>query len=266
MTGNWWCVRVYKSEKMEDQQKVPQREISHKQKRSANYKKLALILLVVILLLGGGAWYFISNNMNSTSNTAQALNNLSPSDPIARVNGEEITRSDLDTIQAQILSQQGIDPATLDAAMQQELLTQALNAVVAQTLLRQEVENAKINVGEDEVSTQLEEIKAQYENDSEYAQVLKSQNMTEDDLKTQIGENLRTQKYLDGVIDTNSLSVSGEEVDAAYKQVATNTEDVPPLEDMREQIEDSIIQQKQQQLVAQHIQQLQQKADIELLI
>jgi len=224
-------------------------------------QKTVLISIVGVLVIAAGAWFLFSNGGISPQNGTQEI-----SDTVARVNGEEITRTELENSEAQIAAQQGVDVTSLNAANREQLRVQALDTLIANTLIQQAVANSGLTATEADIDAQIETIKGQFQDDAQFQEALLGQGLSEADLREQVRREVVTQAYLAQTLDFTSITVSDEEVNALYEQEAAAVEDVPPLEDVRDQIESFVIQQKQQELLAAHIQELRLAADIEILI
>jgi len=224
-------------------------------------QKTVLITIAGLLVIAIGAWFFISNGETPSQNDTSEL-----SDTVARVNGEEITRTELENSETQLATQQGIDIGSLDTATREQLQAQALDALIANALIQQVVASSGIVATEADVDAQINTIRGQFQDDAEFQEALSGQGLSEAGLREQVRGEMVTQTYLDQTLDLASVTVTDEEVNALYEQEAVVTEDVPPLEDVRGQIESFVIQQKQQELLAAHIQQLRSAADIEILI
>jgi parvulin-like peptidyl-prolyl isomerase len=224
-------------------------------------QKTVLITIAGLLVIAIGAWFFISNGETPSQNDTSEL-----SDTVARVNGEEITRTELENSETQLATQQGIDIGSLDTATREQLQAQALDALIANALIQQVVASSGIVATEADVDAQINTIRGQFQDDAEFQEALSGQGPSEAGLREQVRGEMVTQTYLDQTLDLASVTVTDEEVNALYEQEAVVTEDVPPLEDVRGQIESFVIQQKQQELLAAHIQQLRSAADIEILI
>ena len=223
--------------------------------------KTLLIVIIGLLVVAVGAWFFISNGGTSSQNGTPEL-----SDTVARVNGEEITRTELENSEAQIAAQQGVDIASLDAANREQLQVQALDVLISNTLIQHAVASSGLTTSEADIDTQIETFKSQFPDDAQFQEALAGQGLSEADLREQVRGEMTTQAYLEQTLDLASVTVTEEEINALYEQEATITEDVPPLEDVRGQIEAFVIQQKQQELLAAHVQELRSAADIEILI
>jgi parvulin-like peptidyl-prolyl isomerase len=224
-------------------------------------QKTVLIAIVVLLVVAVGAWFFISKGESSPQNDTSEL-----SDAVALVNGEEITRTELENSEAQLATQQEIDVASLDATGREQLQTQALDALIANTLIQQAVARSGLTATEEDINAQIETVKSQFPDEAQFQEALLGQGLSEADLREQVRGEVVTQRYLNQTLDLASVTVTDEEVSALYEQEAAVTEDVPPLPDVRGQIESFVIQQKQQELLVVHIQELRSVADIEILI
>jgi FKBP-type peptidyl-prolyl cis-trans isomerase (trigger factor) len=224
-------------------------------------QKTLLIAIVGVLAVAGGAWFFFSDGESPSQDGTPNL-----SDTVARVNGESITRTELENSEAQIAAQQGIDIASLDAVSREQLQTQALDGLIANTLIQQAVTSSGLTTTEADIDAQIETIKSQFPDDAQFQEALSGQGLSEAELREQVRGEITTQAYFEQTLDIASITVTEEEVQALYEQEAATTEDIPPLEDVRGQIESFVIQQKQQELLAAHIQELSSNADIEILI
>jgi FKBP-type peptidyl-prolyl cis-trans isomerase (trigger factor) len=224
-------------------------------------QKTLLMAIVGILVVAAGAWFLFSNGGALSENGTPEL-----SDTVARINGEDITRTELENSEAQIAIQQGIDTASLDAAGREELQSQALDALIANALIQQAVVNAGITATEADVDAQVALIKGQFPDDAQFQEALSGQGLSESDFREQVRGDVAAQAYLEQTLDLASITVADEEINAFYEQESAVTENIPPLEDVRGQIESLVIQQKQQELLAAHVQELRLNADIEILI
>ena len=224
-------------------------------------QKTLLIAIIGIVIVAVGAWFLFSNGGAPSQNGTPEL-----SDTVARVNGEDITRTELENSEAQIAAQQGIDAASLDAAGREQLQAQALDGLIANTLIQQAAANSGITATEADVSAQIETIESQFPDEAQFQEALAGQGLSESDFREQVRGEVAMQAYFEQTLDIASITVTEEEVRALYEQEAMTTEDIPPLEDVRGQIESFVIQQKQQELLVAHVQELRSNADIEILI
>ncbi len=91
--------------------------------------------------------------------------------------------------------------------------------------------------------------------------------ITKEGLMSDIEDEILIQTHLDTAVDLKSIDVTKEEVDAFYKSVTSNPEvTVPPLEEVRDQVEQEIRYGKQQELIGAYIETLKKDAEVEVLI
>jgi hypothetical protein len=215
---------------------------------------VVVLLLLAALAFGGLYWYTNGDVASILDKIGSARTN---GEPVARVNGTEITRDKLDAAKAQQTAV-GLDEATANQ--------QALDALIARELLLQQARADGVVATEQEVEQQLAQIKTQLGGEEQYQATLEQQVLTDQEVRVDLSEQIIIQKYLDSFIEANAVSATDEEIQSVYDQLAAAQEDAPSLEEARAQVEAFVIQQKQQQLVDQLIQQLRASANIEVLI
>jgi hypothetical protein len=186
--------------------------------------------------------------------------------PVAVVNGEEVTRDQYKVLEDQVKAEQGTKFALLSVEDKAKLQTQIIDTLVSQALLRQAIAKANITVTDEQVAQQMTAIRGQFADETAYTQALTAQNLTEDGLRDQVRTELTTQAYFEQTLKFSTITVTDEEIVTAYEQVAASQENVPALEEAREQVRGLLVQQKQQELVNAHIEQLRGQADVEVLI
>lgn len=221
----------------------------------SNNKKSILSAIAVILLVLGG-WYLLSQRAVSK--------NPGSGEVVAKVNGEDIYRNDLETAKTQIEADQGVTATSTEAESQVEQL--AMDSLIARVLLVQATQSAGITASSTAVDAQIETTKGQFESPEAYAQALSKEGITEDDLRQEVGENMAIQTYLDQELNLGSIGVTDEEIQTAYDQVAASQTDVPALTEVQDQVKKLILQEKQQKLVDDLIKKLRSEAQVEILI
>lgn len=241
-----------------------------------------IIILAAIAIVGaaaGGIFYFTrgsSSQANSLPDLVNvAGNNNAPAanapaaelpDVVARVNGEEIKKTDLQSSEAQILAGQQVDPATLTDENRKQLRLQALDALVSNALIRQAAAASGATATEEEIKAQLETVKGQFEDADKYQAALTAQGMSEQNLLAMITIDLGIQKYLQQTLNLEAITVTEEELKELYDKEAAVVESMPPLEEIHDQYKAFIVQQKQQQKIGEHVKDLAGKGQIEVLI
>jgi len=218
--------------------------------------KNTTIIIVVLIVLGASAWLFLGNSKLPTGNSGV----------VATVNSEEITRADFNTLQTQVATAQNIDLKTLDADAKTQFETQIVDTLVSQALLRQAIADSEMTVTDEQVDAQIETTKGQFETEEAYMAALKTGNLTEDQLRTNIRTELLTQAYLEQELKLSAVTANETEITTAYEQADFGEGEVPPLAEVRAQVEAFVIQQKQQALVNQFVETLRESAEVEILL
>ena len=95
---------------------------------------------------------------------------------------------------------------------------------------------------------------------------MSAEGITESVLRSQIATDIAVGAYLEQTVDFDSVVVSQEEINAVYQQEAAVTAELPPLAEVRDQIEAFISQQKQRELVAALVQELRADAEVQILL
>jgi hypothetical protein len=217
-----------------------------------NNNKIISALVIVVAVVAGG-WYALSGHGSNTV--------------VATVNGAPITSRQLSLAELQVASEQGIT-ATSTAA-QAEFQSPALDLLIGQVLLEQAAEQAGVMGSSTAVTAQLAAAKAGFSTQSEYEQALAAHGMTEADLRTQISTNLLINTYLDQHLNLLTATATDAEIQAAYNLVSSQQSGktpVPPLAQVRPQVAQMVVQQKQQQSVDAYVAQLRSAATIKILI
>ncbi len=119
-----------------------------------------------------------------------------------------------------------------------------------------------------------EEVEAQFQvalenvgGQENLASALAGIGMTEEELRADIKNDVLINNYLEDKLGLAELSVSDEEVQAAYDAAAaSNAEEVPPLADVAELIKNQLLLEKQQQAISVELEKLRAEAEIEVLV
>ena len=223
-------------EKKDSSKNEPSTVSPHGSTSRKNYNRnIAISVVIVVIAL------IIVLDFNGTI----SLFNLQPAAVV--VNGEKIKQSEVDKRIKQVLSSpqaQTVD--TTDPTLLAQVRQQVLNELINTAILLQAAEEAGI-------VSDPEAVEAEY-------QLAVTQNGGEEALKEQLiasgisiaefRENLRDQLIIREFITVNttifSQSVTEEEVAEFYEQISAGQEGIPPLSEIRSQIETQLIGDKQQ--------------------
>lgn len=218
--------------------------------------KNAIIAIIALLVLGAGGWYFYTQGNSGEKAEGGA---------VAMVNGEKISRAEFEKLQTQILAQAGVTMASTTDEQKAQVKTQALDSLIAQALLRQAAKKAGVMASTTGVESQLAAVKAQLGSQDAYEKALAEQGMTEEALRTRVNSDFTIQAYLEQELHLSAVTVSDEEVKAVYDAAAAQ-QTVPKFEEVKDQVKQAALQQKQQALVAEHVTKLRTTGDVKVLI
>lgn len=137
------------------------------------------------------------------------------SDVAAKVNGEVITNAELDKQLEQLKKQYpqmftGADGEGRMLDFKQRLLDNLIN----QKLVEQAAKEKDIKITDADVDKQIEQLKSGFKDDAQFEQALKTAGMSVDQLKTQIRDQLLTQKLIESL--AADIKVTEAEVKAYY--------------------------------------------------
>ncbi|GIO24548.1 SurA N-terminal domain-containing protein [Oceanobacillus sp. J11TS1] len=178
------------------------------------------------------------------------------------VNGEEIQGNAYNTaysVVKSIMHQSGQDTKDTEA-LQQE----TINFLVEQELITKEAAEAGVKVDDNEVEKELNAVK-ETNGEEQFAKTLEDIHLTEEQFKQQLKYNITTVQYMEEAFETE---VTDEEVQEMYdglKEQAGDQE-IQELDEIRDQIENMIVQQKQQEQYAAKVNELKESAEIEELV
>ena len=215
--------------------------------------KKILIIVLALAILVGGAWYIASMGDRD-------------GDAVAVVNGEEIRRGELNRIESQIALQQGFEVSALSREERSQFRMMALDTIVSQTILRQAIERSGIVISEEAVDAQMQDIRMRFESEDEYNEALSFDGITEDELREEVTAELLAQAYLEQELDLSSIVITEAEIASAYEELAAWEENPPALAEVRGEIRNILVQQRQQELLGQLIEDLRAEADVVILI
>lgn len=209
--------------------------------KNKDLSKKLIVGFFLLLVLSTGIWYIYSNE-----------NQNNPED-VAVVNGESITIDDINNIQ-EAFSQQGKNISS------EEAIEQAINEKL---LLQEARESFSISLDEAETFLQ-EQLINQNMSLEEYKQELELQNFSYEDELENLQNQLMLQNYLNTAFENESSQITEEEISNIYDQLKKqySEEELPPLEELKEQIRIGLQQQKQSEKINSLIQDLKEKANI----
>lgn len=226
-------------------------------------KKKFIAIGIALLAVAGGVSYFLPGGFNIWSK----LNISTSGNAAAVINGEKITKSDLDfrVEQAkQIIQQQGAD--LTDEKVVSAIEKQILSDMVNEKILLQSATESGIEVSDDEILVAYNEMIAAFKSREDFEKELTSRNLTEKVIKENISEQMTLNKYINQNIDIENISVTNEDISSLYKYYSSQQENMPKFEEIKAQLENEVKQQKTKAMILELIEKLKKDANIEILL
>lgn len=197
---------------------------------------------------------------------------------VATVNGEDITGEEFIPLYEQQFQQMAMQSQMSGEQPDEEAIReQSLDSLVSTELLRQDAQGYEAS--EEEIEELLEDTAEQggLESVDELVQTYEEQGDTEEDLREDAADQVRIDKVVDGLEvpepTEEELQEAYEEMEAQQEMMAEAqggeeqggeaAEELPPFEEVRDQLEEQVIQEDQNQVVMEHVDQLREAADVE---
>jgi peptidyl-prolyl cis-trans isomerase C len=115
---------------------------------------------------------------------------------LARVNGEDVKKSDFDMLIRNIELSQGPIPAE----KRDEVLRAALNQLVEYTLLQQEAKNRKVTVSDAEVNERIQAMQGQFPTEEAFKKALEARSMSIDRLRDDARVDMVISRLVEGEV------------------------------------------------------------------
>lgn len=240
----------------------------------------AVLIIFICAIIAGGVYWWLTYgttdagqadriDFSATSGSEEVVPIEEVPDVVATVNGVEVPKERLVENVAQIeavLAQQGQDPNNPSIAAQVQ--TQALDQVINNEVLAQAADAAGMTVSEADVAAELAGIRSQFPDEAAFTTELQNAGLTPEQLERELGQQLVIRQFVESSDAVSNLpEVTTADARAAYEQVIAQGGgvDVPPFEEVEEQIVTSIAQQNRQLAETELINSLREAADIEVL-
>src|SRR6056297_327212 len=205
--------------------------------------KIIVYIVVAAFVISGGLMGF-GSYMSNSNNSA----NTNRSQYIAEVNDKGITPQQFLSVlrnyasQADNLTQSEVIPFRLNV----------LNSMIEREILLDEADNMGlvVEVSDEAVENNIDQILEENDlTEEELINNLESQDYTYEEFKSDIRESMVNSEKISQVREStySNIEVSEEEIQTAYENRYEDNEDNPALEEVRSDIEDTLLSQKQNQ-------------------
>lgn len=229
------------------------------------------IATLVILIIGVGLVYALEQQGRLSTGVFDKVNTLvNPVPAAAIVNGTKISKADYDKNLTQLqtaAAAQGADVAS--ESIQGEIKQQAIDVLVNTELLRQAAYSEGALVTDEQIEARYQEILTSIGGEEQLAAKMTELNITEPALRKDIEGEILIQGHLAKAVDTSKIAITEKEVTDAYTQISGTAAagvTVPPLAEIKTQLEAQLKTNKEQELVNAYITKLREAATIEVLI
>ncbi|MGI6227414.1 MAG: peptidylprolyl isomerase [Peptococcales bacterium] len=137
---------------------------------------------------------------------------------VAKVNGQEISAKDFQVMVEQAAAMNNFDLSDPQLAVYKDMFElQVLERMIDELLLEMEAKNRNLEVNKEDVETELNNIKAQFASDKEFASYFKDNlKMTEKDIKNTIETQLLVQKLYEEV--TKDITTTDVDTEKYYEE------------------------------------------------
>ena len=135
-------------------------------------------------------------------------------DVLARVNGESVTRKEIEEVIQSIESRAG---GPLPAEQRDRVYRDLIDRAVGYKLLMQEAKARKVNVSDAEVEAKIDEVRKQFPSEDLFKQALASRSLTLDRMKSEARQELAIFRLIEGEI-AGKVAVKPEQVEDFYQK------------------------------------------------
>ncbi|MCF8028105.1 MAG: peptidylprolyl isomerase [Desulfobacteraceae bacterium] len=168
--------------------------------------KLVIFIVAIVLFAAAGAAYGAEDKEAAMDGQTVAV-----------VNDVEITAQELEQKMQLIRSRYANMGMPIQGEQLVQLRDSILNNLIEKQLLIEESKAQDINVDESEIQEQLNELKGQFESQDAFEKKIASSGYSEDELKTEMRENLLIRNLIEKKIESG-ISVSDEQARKYYQE------------------------------------------------
>jgi hypothetical protein len=224
---------------------------TYEEKKSYSYRPFIAFVLGVLVSVGGFRLYDIFTT------------------PVAAiVNGTRITMEMFEKDVAMMekgAALSGVD--VNDPLVKKDIRTQALNNLITNELLIGAARESGAVTDDASIQTAYEELTTDVGGEEALNTRMEAVGLTRETLMDNIKDRLLVDSYLEGATDIETATVTDEEIQAYVAQMTGAGLAMPPsIDEIRPQLEATLLGEKQQQIVLDHIEKLRSEATIEIKV
>lgn len=252
---------------------TPARTMDDEEYAESSMMPMIVGAIILALVAIAAVWFFTSNDQAGDDLAAQVGSAVSPEtegdpdDVMATVNGVDLTRAEYNRIRQQVLQNAQMMGMNInDPETQAQVDAQAIDTLINTELIRQAAVAAGASANSEEIEARFADIVAQVGGEEALENSLAQLGLTESSLRADIEQELIIQSYLESSIDTDDLAATDAEVDELYEASGGAEGGLPPIDEVRPQIERQIVMNKENELINELVEALRADADIEILL
>lgn len=232
-----------------------------------NYKVYIGAVLAILAMAAGLIFLLEKDGRISTGLFSSVIGKMEASAPAAKVNDVVITKGEFNTSLAQLVQMTAAQGADVNSeSVMSELRKQAIDTLINAELLRQTAIAAGKTATGEQIETRLNEIRDGLGGAEALASRMAEFGVTEESLRRDIENEFLIQALFDEKVNTNNIEITEAEVTALYAQAGGAEAGLPPMAEIRDQIEAQIRFNKEQVLINEYIANLKTQASVEVMI
>lgn len=249
---------------MENPKKDQKENLEGREKNTKKDNKgLKIVGIVVLILLAIGAIFYFTDIIpkDSLDLNNEEAEQVDEEEKAALVNGETISKGELEARVKQVNAQ---TPGTSSVTDQQK--KQILQEMVDEELLYQEAKKEGVSADNQTIESEYQNTIEQFESEEQFQEALQENNLTEESLKKNIERGIVLNEYIKQIQENSDVEVTEEEIQNFYDENIAGEEEAPELEEVKDQIEQQLLQEQTGQITNQKLEELKETADIQTFL
>ncbi len=234
-----------------------------------DYKKIVVYVIVITFIAGSGLMGYgalFTDDAREVQDEEEYEARV-----LANVNEGRITRDEFSNAVSNQVQQFQMYQGELTSSQYIELRYNVLDFLVERELKLQEAQNRGLvaDIGDEEIDEEIDSILQQHQiSDEELSNILGQQQISMEQFRQHLRTSLEQENMIEQlenmVIETEDITVSEEEIEHEYQLRYTDEDSDQKLEDVREDIEQELMDQKEREAINDWLDNLKDEAEIEV--
>jgi|GEM_PF-2265062 len=250
------------SEAPVEEKEAPAAEKATKGSSSKLWVVVGLLVLLGALAYGFNTGLFGGNGSSDDSGVSAA----DATAAVARIDGVEITRGELNTKMTQVKSTFPAGMADIgdEAAFEQVVLNEIINVHI----LTEEAKARDYTASDADVDAEIAQLAEMFGGEEAFNTQLETAGLSVEELRENMRNEIMIRQLVDANTDIKEVSVTDEELQQAYDEaIATiSPEEAPSFDEISEMLRTQLLQQKSVEVINAYIDMLREGKNIEILI